>query len=83
MHNILERGKGMKLYTKNVCPKCMYVKSEIERLGVDVEIINIDKDEKAKELVLETGFMAAPLLEHNGFWYADVPQILTVLESQE
>lgn len=74
---------NLKLYTKNVCPKCMYVKSEIERLGVDVEIINIDKVPEAKELVIETGFMAVPLLECNGFWYADVPQILTVLESQE
>ena len=72
----------MKLYTKTVCPKCMFIKNEIERLKLDVELINMDKVPEARELVLSKGIMAAPVLELKGEFYADNKQILAVLMDQ-
>ena len=39
----------MKLYTKTICPKCLLVKSELQRAGLEADIINIDEDEQAKQ----------------------------------
>jgi len=68
------------LYTKTICPKCMLVKSEIERLGVEVETKNIDHDAEAKQLVIDKGFMAAPILQVGDEWYSDVSEIINQLE---
>lgn len=70
----------MILYTKTICPKCMYVKSEIERLGLQVEIKNVDEDAEAKQLVLDKGFMAAPILQVGEEWFSDVSEIISQLE---
>lgn len=58
----------MKLYTKTVCPKCMLVKSELTVAGLvdQVETINIDQDELAKERIMNAGFMSVPILEVDG-----------------
>ena len=58
----------MKLYTKKVCPKCMLVKSELTVAGLvdQVETINIDNDETAKEKIMNAGFMSVPILEIDG-----------------
>lgn len=70
----------MIIYTKTICPKCMYVKSEIERLGLQVEIKNVDEDAEAKQLVLDKGFMAAPILQIGEEWFSDVSEIISQLE---
>jgi len=46
----------MKLYTKTICPKCLWVKSELQRVGIEAEIVNIDHDEKAKQTIIDAGF---------------------------
>ena len=66
----------MKLYTKTICPKCLWVKSELEAANLQVEVINIDRDEDAKKAVLDAGFMAVPVLEVNGEWFAEAHSIL-------
>lgn len=58
----------------------MFVKSEIERLGVEVTITNVDQDEVAKQTVLDKGFMAAPILQVGEDWFADVGEIIAQLE---
>ena len=70
----------MILYTKTVCPKCMLVKSEMARLGLELEIKNMDHDEEARQLVLDKGFMAAPILQVGDDWYSDVSEIINQLE---
>lgn len=67
----------MKLFTKTVCPKCMLVKSELKVAGLEgkYEIINIDHDEKAKETIMNAGFMAVPILEVNGEFIGDLSLI--------
>ena len=43
----------MKLYTKTICPKCLWVKSELQRAGLEVEIINIEQNEQAKQTIIK------------------------------
>lgn len=66
----------MKLYTKTVCPKCMWVKSEIQRAELDVTEINIDKDEEGLKTVKDAGFLAVPVLEIDGELIGDINDIM-------
>lgn len=70
----------MKLYTKTVCPKCMWIKSEMQRLGVKAEIINIDHDEEARERLIEAGVMSVPILEVNGSFIHDPHEMIKQIE---
>lgn len=72
----------MKLYTRTVCPKCMWIKSELQRAGAEVEIINVDHDEKAFERLVEAGARAVPVLEVNGAFIFDTNEMVQVLERQ-
>jgi len=42
---------------------------------LEFETVNIDEDEKAKELVASQGFMSVPILEVDGEFIGDVAQI--------
>lgn len=64
----MERFVMMKLYTRTVCPKCMLIKSELNVAGLEgqYEMINIDQDDRAKEKIVNAGFMSVPILEVGG-----------------
>lgn len=70
----------MKLYTKTICPKCLWVKLELERRGIEAEIINIEKDDKAKEKILDEGFLSVPVMELNGNLIGDTKQMMEQIE---
>lgn len=70
----------MKLYTKTICPKCLWVKSELQAANLNVETINIDHDDSGKEAVINAGFMTVPVLEVNGEWFADTASIIVQIE---
>lgn len=70
----------MKLYTKTVCPKCMWIKSEVQRSGAAVEIVNIDHDELARESLISAGIMAVPVLEVNGRMIVDPEEMMKEME---
>lgn len=70
----------MKLYTKTICPKCLWVKSELQRAGIEADIINIDLDEKAKQTIIEEGFFSVPVLEFNGKFFGDVKEVISQIE---
>ena len=70
----------MKLYTKTICPKCLWVKSELSQVGLEAEFINIDHDEQAMSKIKEAGFSSVPILEINGEFIGDVPTILNRIE---
>lgn len=72
----------MKLYTRTVCPKCMWIKSELQRAGAEVEIINVDHDEKAFERLVEAGAKSVPVLEVDGAFIFDTNEMVQVLERQ-
>ncbi|WP_123042508.1 glutaredoxin family protein [Cohnella candidum] len=71
----------MKLYTRTVCPKCMWIKSEIARSGLAVEIINIDHDEASRERLMEAGVMSVPVMEAGGEFIVDPTEMVKQLES--
>ncbi|CAM5193932.1 Glutaredoxin 3 OS=Ureibacillus acetophenoni OX=614649 GN=SAMN05877842_10664 PE=4 SV=1 [Ureibacillus acetophenoni] len=70
----------MKLYTKTICPKCMWVKSELQQAGLEVEVINIDHNEEARQKILNEGFLSVPVLEVNGELIGDVKEIISKIE---
>lgn len=70
----------MKLYTKTVCPKCMWIKSEIARSELAIEIINIDHDEAAREKLIENGVMSLPVMEANGVFILDTNDMVKQME---
>lgn len=70
----------MKLYTKTICPKCMWVKSELQRAGLEVEVVNIDHDEQAKTKIIDAGFLTVPVFEYDGELLGDVQEIVSKIE---
>lgn len=65
----------IKLYTKVQCPKCTPVKMLIKSVGLDVEILNTDVDNVAKEVLIEQGIMGLPVLEVDGTFITNVNEI--------
>jgi glutaredoxin 3 len=66
----------MKLYTKTVCPKCLWIKSEIQRSAMEAEIVNIDRDEEARERLIEAGVLSVPVLEMEGKFILDPDEMI-------
>lgn len=66
----------MQLYTKTVCPKCLWVKSELQRAGKDVDVINVDHDEVARDRLIAAGLMRLPVLEIDGRFVSGAEEIL-------
>lgn len=75
-----KREFKMKLYTKTICPKCLWVKSELQRAGLEAEIVNIDHDEQAKQKIMDAGFLSVPVLEVNDTFIGDVKEIVSQIE---
>ena len=70
----------MKLYTKTICPKCMWIKSELQKAGILVEEFNIDQNQQAKQFLINAGFLTVPVLEFEGQLIGDVKAILSQIE---
>lgn len=70
----------MKLYTRTVCPKCMWIKSELQRAEVEVEIINVDHDAEAFERLVAAGAMSVPVMEVEGELIFDTNEMVKQLE---
>lgn len=70
----------MKLYTKTICPKCLWIKSELQRAGLEAEIVNIDHDEQAKQTIIDAGFLSVPVLEVDETFIGDVQEIVSRIE---
>lgn len=63
--------KKIKLFTRTVCPKCILVKQMMTMAEVEFETVNIDHDEKAKQEVLNQGFLTTPVVFYDGKYYGD------------
>lgn len=70
----------MKLYSKTICPKCLWVKSELQRSGLEAEMINIDQDKQAMQMLIEAGFLTVPVLEIEGKLIGDVKEVISQIE---
>ena len=69
----------MKLYTKTVCPRCLWIKSEAQRSGKQVDIVNIDHDEAARERLVQAGIKSVPVLEAGGRFWTDTEDMMEKL----
>ena len=66
----------MKLYTKTVCPKCLWVKSELAQAGLQADVVNLDENEEAMKTITSAGFSSVPILEVDNELIGSVPAIL-------
>ena len=59
--------KKVKIYTAPGCPFCMVAKDYLKERGIDFEEIDVSKNEKAvQELIEKTGHLGVPILEIDG-----------------
>jgi glutaredoxin len=52
---------GLRLYTGDDCPFCRRVRNELERLGLDYEVVDADADMR-EEVIRLSGQRAIPIL---------------------
>jgi glutaredoxin 3 len=52
---------GIRLYTGDYCPFCSRVRRELERLGLDYEVVDADADMR-EEVIRLSGQRAIPIL---------------------
>ena len=61
----------------------MWVKREIEQLGVKVEIKNISEDAAAKEQLKKEDILTVPVLQVHKNYITDVKEILKFVGAKE
>jgi len=66
----------VRLYTKTVCPRCLWIKSEAQRSGLKVEIVNIDHDPAARRRLADAGIRSVPALEADGHFILETEEML-------
>lgn len=52
----------LKVYSKNNCPQCVKLKTQLETWGVEYEAVNIDENMDARNFVVEQGHRMVPVL---------------------
>jgi glutaredoxin-like protein NrdH len=52
----------LKVYSKNNCPQCVKLKTQLETWGVEYNTVNIDEDMDARNFVIEQGHRMVPVL---------------------
>jgi glutaredoxin len=52
----------LKVYSKNNCPQCVKLKTQLETWGVEYNTVNIDEDMDARNFVIEKGHRMVPVL---------------------
>lgn len=50
----------MKVYTKDLCGRCQFLKQWLTMKQIDFEEINISHDEEARQFLLDSGRKALP-----------------------
>jgi hypothetical protein len=58
----------------------MWIKSEIARSDLAIEIVNIDLDEDARERLTEAGVTSVPALEAENAYIVDPNEMMKQLE---
>lgn len=58
--------KRVTLYTKTVCPYCVFASKWLTEQGIEFETINIEEDGQAQARVKEWGFTQVPVFDIEG-----------------
>jgi len=72
---------AIRLYTGNYCPFCRRVKNELERLGLDYEVVDADADSR-DEVIRLSGQRAIPILTIDDEVLVDSSRIIRELRSR-
>jgi glutaredoxin 3 len=71
----------IKLYTGDYCPFCRRVKNELERLGLDYEVVDADADMR-QEVIRLSGQRAIPILTIGDAVFVDSSHIIRELRTR-
>lgn len=69
------------VYSKTVCPKCMFVESSLGRKNILYTKVNLDHDEVARDRLVSLGLMSLPVIEVNGEIISSHGEIMEYIES--
>ena len=72
---------AIKLYTGAYCPFCRRVKGELERLGLDYDVVDADADGRG-EVIQLSGQRAIPILTIGDEVFVDSSHIIRELRSR-
>ena len=51
------------LYSKPACTQCKFTKRELDKTGIEYEIVDISQDPQALEYVQQLGYLQAPVVQ--------------------
>ena len=71
----------IRLYTGDYCPFCRCVKNELERLGLDYDVVDADADMR-QEVIRLSGQRAIPILTIGDEVLVDSSRIVRELRSR-
>lgn len=66
----------MIVYSKTICPKCLWIKSELQQKELGYQEINIDNNAEARQKIIEAGILTVPVVEINGVLISEMPNIM-------
>jgi len=78
---VIREKTAIRLYTGNYCPFCWRVKNELERLGLDYEVVDADADSR-DEVIRLSGQRAIPILTIDDEVLVDSSRIIRELRSR-
>lgn len=73
----------MIVYSKTICPKCLWVKSELQQKGLEYQEINIDNNADARQKIIDAGILSVPIVEINGELISDMPNIMAQIAAMQ
>ena len=57
------------VYSKQNCPQCELTKRDMDILGIEYSVVDIEKDTLAMDELISMGFKSAPVVKAEGsFW---------------
>lgn len=76
-----QQEETIKFYTGNYCPYCRRVKKELDRLGLDYEVVNADADGRWEVMDL-SGQRAIPIMKIDDEVLVDSAHIIRKLRDR-
>lgn len=58
------------VYTKPNCVQCNMTKKYMDDRGIEYSTVDITEDSDALDKIINKGFKAAPVVDHNDRWWA-------------
>ena len=70
----------IKLYTKTNCVQCIATKKELDRRGLQYEVIDLDEQPDLVQNLIDMGYQSVPVVQHgDDHWSGYRPDKLQAL----